>query len=82
MAEISKAQAKEFAKRYTDAGFKLAEITSEIVEMKNSFEFMSNETKDNADPFIDAGNVLEKLASLMASVFLYAKDYQNDSEKE
>ena len=78
--EVSKQRLKEIANRYDSFIIDLAQMTSKLGEMKNAFEFMSNETGDNGDPAMLAEEALAKVGELLASVVLYAKDYKDEAD--
>lgn len=51
---------------------------SKLVDYKGKFEYISNQTADNADPELEASECLEKLGVLLATLNIYHDEYSND----
>lgn len=81
MSEIDKIRAKEIASRYQEAAVDISNMIAKISEWKTTFESLSAETNDNADPEYYCSNVLEKLGELLASVVIYSSEYLADANK-
>lgn len=66
---------KEISTEYSKASVKIAEMISVLSDFKNTFRMMSDEQKDNADPECDADDAIQALGKLLASVVIYADEY-------
>jgi hypothetical protein len=51
---------------------------SKLSDYKNLFAYISNQTMDNADPELAAGECLEKLETLLAILNIYYDEYSED----
>ena len=48
---------------------------SKLAEYKNLFEYISNQTMDNADPALASAECLEKLGTFLAILNIYYDEY-------
>lgn len=67
---------------YDEASVKTAEMISYLADLKHTFDYISNQTKDNADPAIETSESLERLGILLASIVIYKNEYSQDLKKE
>lgn len=51
---------------------------SKLADYKRSFEYISEQTMDNADPECEAAECLEKLGVLLATLNIYKEEYTQD----
>lgn len=51
---------------------------SKLSDYKGKFEYISNQTTDNADPELEASECLEKLGVLLATLNIYHDEYTID----
>ena len=73
---------QEIITEYKNAAKDVAEFISLLRRYKESFEWISNQTMDNADPECDAVDCLEKLGGLLATLIIYANEYEEELKKE
>lgn len=73
---------REIATLYEKASIEVAKFIGVLREYKEKFDYISNETMDNADPVCDAADCLEKLGELLSSLVIYKIEYNEDAEKE
>jgi NTP pyrophosphatase (non-canonical NTP hydrolase) len=73
---------QEIITEYKNAAKDVAEFISRLRSYKESFEWISNQTMDNADPECDAADCLEKLGGLLATLIIYANEYEEELKKE
>lgn len=73
---------KEISNIYSDAAFEIAKMIGKLDEFKNLFDYISSQTKDNADPLSDVQDCLERLGVLLSAVTIYSKEYEEDAKNE
>ena len=56
----------------------ISEFISRLDDFKTRFEYISDQTTDNADPEIEASECLEKLGVLLATLNIYRKEYADE----
>ena len=72
----------EVSKRYKKMSVEFAECVSKIQEIYNSCEYLADKCSDNADPQCDVSAVLEKCASALSSLVIYADEYESLAIKD
>ena len=55
-----------------------SEYISRLNDLKMRFEYISNQTTDNADPEIESADCLEKLGVLLATLNIYRNEYAEE----
>lgn len=73
---------KAIAKSYDEMSYEMAKCIAKIDEMRGRCEFFSDAKRDNADPEIETGNALEKLAVALSSMVIYAHEYAEEAKEE
>lgn len=73
---------KEIANKYNEAAQYIAGVIGKLKEYKVSFDYISNQTMDNADPVCDTAECLENLGCLLASCVIYSNEYLEEGNKE
>lgn len=71
---------KEISKEYHEMAVKFAEIVSQIKEMRDRCDWLSQLTQDNCDPYMDLDEVLIKCSSALSSLVIYADEYEKEQE--
>lgn len=71
---------KEISKEYHEMAVKFAEIVSQIKEMRDRCDWLSQQTQDNCDPYMDLDEVLIKCSSALSSLIIYADEYEKEQE--
>lgn len=71
---------KEISKEYHEMSVKFAEIVSQIKEMRDRCDWLSQLTQDNCDPYMDLDEVLIKCSSALSSLVIYADEYEKEQE--
>ena len=71
---------KEISKEYHEMSVKFAEIVSQIKEMRDRCDWLSQLTQDNCDPYMDLDEVLIKCSSALSSLVIYADEYEEEQE--
>lgn len=73
---------KQIVEIFDDASCKVAEMISVLNNYKTKFDYISNQTLDNADPVCDASEALEKLGILLSSLTIYKHEYEQSPINE
>ena len=68
----------EIVKKFEDAINDVSTFISKLNEYKNTFEYISDQTKDNGDPMFETSDCLERLGVLLATLNIYHKEYIDD----
>lgn len=71
---------KEISKEYYEMSVKFAEIVSQIKEIRDRCDWLSQLTQDNCDPYMDLDEVLIKCSSALSSLVIYADEYEKEQE--
>lgn len=71
---------KELGEEYHEMSVKFAEIVSQVKEIRDRCEWLSQQTQDNGDPYIDLDEVLRKCSSALSSLVIYADEYEKKQE--
>lgn len=71
--------AQDAAADYSELIPHLAKAISQIAEIKNRCQFISDQMKDNNDPAFELSEALEKLGVALASAVLYGSEYADDA---
>ena len=72
---------------YNEAIDVISQFICRLNDFKDRFQWISNETMDNADPEIEASYCLQKLSVLLATLNIYKKEteqmvsYEKPTEK-
>jgi hypothetical protein len=80
--EMKKLTNSEILSVLTEAEYETAKYIDKLSDLKGRMEYISNITMDNADPEIQAAEVLEKLAVLLSTLVIYKKEYTDEPWKE
>ena len=70
---------QDAAADYSEISAKLARAISQIAEIKNRCQFISDQMKDNDDPAFELGEALEKLGVALASAVTYGDEYAKEA---
>ena len=70
----------EIANEYKEFAIKLARIISDIEDIRQSCEFLSETTRDNADPSMELETCIEKCGIALASIIIYEDEYSKEQE--
>jgi hypothetical protein len=73
---------QEIIQEYKNAAKDVAEFITRLRSYKDTFEWISIQEMDNADPECDSAECLEKLAGLLATLTNYANEYEEELKKE
>lgn len=68
----------DILKTFSEAINDTAVFISKLAEHKRKFQYISEQTMDNADPECDASECLEKLGILLATLNIYKEEYTQD----
>lgn len=71
--------AQDAAADYSEIIPRLAKALSQIAEIKNRCQFISDQMKDNDDPAFELSEALEKLGIALASAVIYGSEYADDA---
>lgn len=66
---------KSTGEQYRDTAVELAAIIGKLQEIKNTCEFLKDNTNDNGDPYYDMEPVLMHAGIALASMVTYADEY-------
>jgi hypothetical protein len=80
--EMKKLTNSEILSVLSEAEYETAKYIDNLSDLKGRMEYISNITMDNADPEIQAAEVLEKLAVLLSTLVIYKKEYTDEPWKE
>lgn len=80
--EIMKITNEEILSVLSEAEYVTAKYIDKLSDLKGRMEYISNITLDNADPELQAAEVLEKLAVLLSTLVIYKKEYTDEPWKE
>ena len=72
---MPKLSEKAIGQEYHKHAFDIAVMFSKLKDKRDRFEWLSDQTQDNADPQIDADEALLKLGYLLSTTVLYANEY-------
>ena len=73
---------QKIADRYNELAVKLAIIIGQIQDIQTTCKFLSEGTKDNADPYYDLQPVLEHAGVALATMVVYADEYKEEAMTE
>ena len=82
---MPKMSEKVIGQEYHKHSYAIALMFSKLKEKRDRFEWLSDQTQDNADPQLDTDEVLLKLGYLLSTTVIYANEYcgtDKDSENE
>ena len=82
---MSKLSEKAIGQEYHKHAYDIAVMFSKLKDKRDRFEWLSDQTQDNADPQLDADEVLLKMGYLLSTTVIYANEYcgtDKDSENE
>ena len=68
----------DILKTFSEAINDTAVFISKLADHKRKFQYISEQTMDNADPECDAADCLEKLGVLLATLNIYKEEYTQD----
>lgn len=68
---------QEIGRKYHEHSVKIANIIAQLNEICNQFEYLSDQAKDNADPYLDLTSAIQKLGLALADTVTYAEEYLN-----
>ena len=80
--EDERLSSKYLAESYDDLAMEMAKCISKIGEIKERCEYFSSVKMDNADPAIETSNALEKLATSLACMVIYAHEYAEEAKQQ
>ena len=72
---MSKSSEKAIGAEYHKHSYDIAVMFSKLKDKRDRFEWLSDQTHDNADPEMDADEVLLKLGYLLSTTVIYANEY-------
>lgn len=73
---------KEVAKRLREEADKLAKAIAQVIDIKETLEFLSSEMKDNGDPGFALSEAMAPLAKGLTSTMEYAMEYEEEALKD
>jgi hypothetical protein len=73
---------EQIVETFEESSLKVAEFISLLADYRDKFDWISNQTMDNADPVCDAAECLESLGCLLASCVIYSNEYLKEGNKE
>ena len=80
---MSKLSDKAIGQEYHKHAYDIAVMFSKLKDKRDRFEWLSDQTLDNADPQMDADEVLLKMGYLLSTTVIYANEYCGaDKESE
>ena len=73
---------QEVANRYKEHAIKMAELISQISEIKESCEYLTTQCLANMDPEMDIDEMLIKGARALSSLVIYWHEIQQEVDQE
>jgi len=67
-----------YANIYKEDMRKIAEMLSQLSDMKDRWEAYMEDTSDNGDPYFDSQAVIESMGKLLSSLVIYQQEYEVD----
>lgn len=72
---MPKLSEKAIGQEYHKHSYDIAVMLSKLKEKRDRFEWLAEQTLDNADPVFDADETLLKLGYLLSTTVIYANEY-------
>lgn len=69
---------EQIVETFEESSLKVAEFISLLADYRDKFDWISNQTMDNADPLLETQECLEKLGVLLATLIIYKNEYYNE----
>lgn len=67
---------KDVANKYESCVEKIAKIITDLEDIKSTYEYLSQTTKDNGDPQMAIHDVIQRLGYLLAVSMVYKMQYE------
>lgn len=73
---------QDVANRYKEHAIKMAQLISQIADIKESCEYLTTQHPTNMDPEIDIDAMLMKSARALSSLVIYWHETQQEVDQE
>ena len=73
---------KEAHELYKTSAYDIGCMIGKLAELRDRFEFASQETQDNGDPSMLAESAVTALGELLGAVVVYCKEYGDEIENK